>query len=91
MRDRSRERQTRPSSLYPVKAEIASRLTEGQIRFDPRGVRFVDDSGFRQMSFALGVLGREKVPALGMRTQDFAAGGDFEPFRDRFSGFAPRN
>jgi len=43
------------------------------------------------MPFALGVLGGKQVAPGGLRTQNFAAPGDLEPFSDGFAGFTAGN
>jgi hypothetical protein len=64
-------------------------LTERQVRFDSRFVGFVDDGHLAEVSFALRALARQQMAAGGLRTQNLAASGDFEPFCDGFACLAP--
>jgi hypothetical protein len=66
----------------------ATALTERQIRFDARFVRFVDSRHLAEVTFAFGILGRKQMAPGRLGTQNFAASGDFEPFRDRFARLA---
>jgi len=51
----------------------------------------VDARHFAEMPFALRVFGRKQMAPGRLRAQHFAAGGDFEPFRDCFARLAARN
>jgi hypothetical protein len=72
-------------------SDSAALLRERQVRLDPRFVSFVDACHLAELTFALGVFRRHQMASRRLRTQNFAASGDFEPFRDRFASFAARN
>ena len=63
-------------------------LPEGQVRLDPMHVGVMDETGFCELPFALGVLGRHQVAAGGMGTQHFPGPRNLEPLGDGFSRFA---
>jgi hypothetical protein len=67
------------------------RLTEREIRFDPRFVRFVNKRHFAEVPLTFGVFGREQMTPGRLGAQNFAAGGYLKPLRDRFACFAARN
>ena len=62
-------------------------MAEGQALLDAILVGRMDRGGARQAATALGILGLEQVALAGVRTQDFSARGNFEPFRRRLFGF----
>ena len=66
-------------------------LTEGQVRLDPGFVRLVDSGRFRHQAFALGAFGRKQMAARRVLAEHLAFGGNLEPLRDGFPGFAARN
>ena len=51
----------------------------------------MDPRHFAEVAFALGILGREQMPARRLGTQNFAATGDLEPLRDCFACLAARD
>jgi hypothetical protein len=67
---------------------IVADLTVRQVRLNSCDVGLINQHHFCQMSFALGALGRHQMPTGGLRTQNFAASGDLESFRDGFPGLA---
>jgi hypothetical protein len=64
------------------------RLAKRQIRFNPSDVRFVHLSSLAQLPFAFRILRRKQMAARGLCSQNLAARGDLESFRDGFLGFA---
>ncbi len=55
-------------------------MTERQILGDAINVGFVNDGALAEAAEALGVFGLRQVAATGAGAQDFAGGGDLEPF-----------
>lgn len=62
-------------------------MRKRQILFDAIDVRFVHHGGGAETTTALGILAGEQMPFAGMRTQDLAGTGYFEPFGDRLLCF----
>ena len=66
-------------------------LTERQIGFYSRLVRFVHPRHFAQVPFAFRVFGGKQMTPGRLGAQNFAASGDLEPLRDCFASFAAGN
>lgn len=62
-------------------------MAEGQTLFDAIFIPHVDGFRTAQCATAFGPFGLAKMPATGLTAQDFAATGDFKPFRHGFLGF----
>jgi hypothetical protein len=62
--------------------------TERQARLHTGNIGVVNDDLFAELALALGALGLEKVTPTGLRTDDLARGGYFEPFGHGLLGFA---
>ena len=60
-------------------------LSERKIRFHACFVGFIEDQTFAELPFTFRPLQAKKMTARRLRTQNLAAGGDFEPLRDRLS------
>ena len=66
-------------------------LTERQIGFYSRLVRFVHPRHFAEVPFAFRVFGGKQMTPGRLGAQNFAASGDLEPLRDCFASFAAGN
>ena len=64
------------------------RLREGHVHLDPRGVRFIDFGGFRQVTFALRALRRKQMAPRGVLPHHLAGPGNFKSLRHGFPGLA---
>ena len=62
-------------------------MAEGQVLFNAVFVRVVDGGGTTEAAATLGPLGFGEVASAGAEAQDFAAGGNFEPFGGGLLGF----
>jgi hypothetical protein len=82
----------RRSNFSPKDATVTdrrySRLAKRQVRLDPSNVRFVNLRSLAQLPFAFRILCRKQMAARGLRSQNLAARGDLESFRDCFACFA---
>ena len=66
-------------------------LTERQIGFYSRLVRFVHPRHFAEVPFAFRVFGGKQMTPGRLGAQNFAASGDLEPLRNCFASFAAGN
>jgi hypothetical protein len=64
-----------------------SLVAEREALYDPINVGFVHDCHLSEATPAFGVLGGEQVASAGVRAQDLAASGDFEPLGHGLFGF----
>lgn len=82
----------RRSNFSPRDATVTdrrySRLAKRQVRLDPSDVRFVNLRSLAQLPFAFRILGGKQMAARGLRSQNLAARGDLESFRNCFACFA---
>jgi hypothetical protein len=62
-------------------------MAERQVLFDAINVRGIHDGNLAETAEAFGVFGLGQVASAGVRAQDFAGTGDFEPFGHGFLGF----
>ena len=62
-------------------------MAEGEALRDAVYVGGVDGAGATEVAAALGLFGLRQVAFAGARAQDFAAGGNLEPFGGRLLGF----
>jgi hypothetical protein len=62
-------------------------MAERQTLGDAIDVRFVHQRALAEAAEALGIFGLRQVAATGAGAQDFAGGGDFEPFGHGFLRF----
>jgi hypothetical protein len=60
-------------------------LTERQVRLNPRFVGLIEHQRFAELAFALRAFQAKQMAPRGLRAQNLAARGDFEPFRDGFA------
>jgi hypothetical protein len=69
---------------------VTGRLPEAerQACLHAGNIGVVNDNLFAELALALGALGLEKVTPTGLRPNDLARGGDFEPFGHGLLGFA---